>query len=81
VAQCDSGQAQRHQGVQMTREQIITSMCYTYRHDYGLDRKDSDPSWVAGMTQSERQSLWNTMAQIYDNDIKPRVKTWHTDRK
>lgn len=65
----------------MTREQIITSMCYTYRHDYGLDRKDTDPTWVAGMTQSERQSLWDTMAQIFDNDIKPHVAAWQTDSK
>lgn len=65
----------------MTREQIITSMCYTYRHDYGLDRKETDPSWVAGMTPTERQSLWNTMAQIFDNDIEPRVKTWKPHKK
>lgn len=65
----------------MTREQIITSMCYTYRHDYGLDREDTDPTWVAGMTQPERQSLWNTMAQIFDNDIKPCVATWQSDHK
>jgi hypothetical protein len=65
----------------MTREQIITSMCYTYRHDYGLDRKDTDPSWVAGMTQAERESLWNTMAQIFDNDIEPRVNSWKPCKK
>jgi hypothetical protein len=65
----------------MNRDEIITSMCYTYRHDYGLDRKDTDPSWVAGMTPSERQSLWDTMAQIFDNDITPNVKDWQTNRK
>jgi len=56
-------------------------MCYTYRHDYGLDRKDTDPSWVAGMTQTERQNLWNTMAQIFDNDIEPRVSSWKPRKK
>jgi hypothetical protein len=65
----------------MTREQIITSMCYTYRHDYGLDRKETDPSWVAGMTQPERESLWRTMAQIFDNDIGPHVKSWKPRKK
>lgn len=65
----------------MTRDEIITSMCYTYRHDYGLDREDTDSSWLAGMTPSERQGLWDTMAQIFDNDIKPRVAAWQTDRK
>jgi hypothetical protein len=57
----------------MTREQIITDMCMTYRHDYDLDRKSEDPSWVAGMTESERKGLWNTMAQIYDNNIAPNM--------
>jgi hypothetical protein len=58
-----------------TREEIITSMCYTYRHDFGLV-KHADPGgynfpFESGMTDLERQSLWNTMAQIYDNDIVP----------
>ena len=54
-----------------TRDEIITDMCYTYRHDYGLKRSDDDPPWVAGMTDSERDGLWRTMAQIFDNDIAP----------
>jgi hypothetical protein len=57
----------------MSREQIITDMCMTYRHDYLLDRKPEDPSWVAGMTDIERKGLWNTMAQIYDNNIAPNM--------
>jgi hypothetical protein len=53
-----------------TREEVITSMCYTYRHDYGLDRPRG--TFVgSGMSQSERESLWNQMAQIFDNDILP----------
>lgn len=54
-----------------TREEIITSMCYTYRHDYGLNKHPDDAPFVAGMTQRERESLWNQMAQIFDNDIAP----------
>jgi len=81
MAACDSGQAHRYQGIQMNREEIITNMCMTYRHDYGLDRKETDPTWVAGMTQTERQNLWNTMAQIYDNDIKPHIKTQKIRKK
>ena len=46
-------------------------MCYTYRHDYGLDKDPNDPSWCAGMTPNERKGLYDTMAQIYDNDIQP----------
>jgi len=57
-----------------TREEIITSMCYTYRHDYGLTRSPDDAPWVAGMTDFERKGLWQTMAQIFDNDIAPYMK-------
>ena len=53
-----------------TREAIITSMCYTYRHDYGLDRPRGD-FVSSGMSQSERETLWNQMAQIFDNDVAP----------
>lgn len=59
----------------MNREQIITNMCYTFRHDYGLI-KHSDPGGytfpeISGMTEQERQALWRQMAQIFDNDIEP----------
>ena len=54
-----------------SREEIITDMCYTYRHDYGLNKYPNDPSWLSGMTPDERKGLYNTMAQIYDNNIKP----------
>ena len=60
-----------------TREEIITSMCYTWRHDYGLT-KHADPGGYtflgeAGMTEQERQFLWSQMAQIFDNDIAPHM--------
>ena len=54
-----------------TREEIINSMCYTWRHDFGLDKHPNDDSFVAGMTAIERVLLWNAMAQIFDNDIFP----------
>jgi hypothetical protein len=54
-----------------TREQIITGMCYTTRHDYGLTKEYSDFSFVAGMTLSDREMLWSRMAQLFDNDISP----------
>ena len=57
-----------------TREQIINSMCFTFRHDYGLE-KDLGNGFMselsAGMTKQEREALWNQMAQIFDNDIAP----------
>lgn len=52
-----------------TREQVITSMCYTIRHDYGLDKHPDDADFVAGMTLTERNTLWTQMAQVYDNCI------------
>ena len=58
-----------------TREEIITSMCYTYRHDYGLDKNknvgDFPDMISAGMTDDERRWLWSVMAQIFDNNIAP----------
>ncbi len=57
-----------------TRENIITSMCYTWRHDYGLDKQIGTgfaDIISSGMTDQERKSLWNQMAQIFDNDIAP----------
>jgi hypothetical protein len=57
---------------EINRESIITSMCYTYRHDYGLDKREEDGMiFGCGMTDNERKALWNQMAQIYDNDISP----------
>ena len=57
-----------------TKEEIINDMCMTYRHDYGLDKDPNDPPWCAGMTTEERKGLYNTMRQIYENDIVPLLK-------
>ena len=60
-----------------TREQIISSMCYTYRHDYGLQKPTGDnfaSKLSSGTTQAERESLWRQMAQIFDNDILPHME-------
>jgi hypothetical protein len=59
-----------------TREEIITDMCYTYRHDYGLDKDPNDPPWTAGMTPDERNGLYLTMSQIYEHSIKPFVEQY-----
>ncbi len=61
-----------------TREEIINSMCFTWRHDYGLT-KHPDPGGYtfpmeSGMTPSEQKCLWNQMAQIFDNDIAPHME-------
>lgn len=57
-----------------TREEIITSMCYTWRHDYGLDKSVGTgfaDIISSGITDEEREALWRQMAQIFDNDIAP----------
>jgi len=60
-----------------TREEIIHSMCMTYRHDYGLRKEDGDPSWTSGMTKKDADMLYKTMEQIYNNDIEPLLKKKH----
>ena len=59
-----------------TREEIITSMCYTFRPDYGITRPDNQTNWfgASGMNDAERRALWDQMAQIFDNDIAPYVE-------
>ena len=56
------------------KEQIITDMCYSYRHDYGLRKQESDPSWTAGMTEQDAKMLYKTMEQIYNNNIEPLIE-------
>ena len=55
------------------REQIIADMCLTLRHDYGLTKEEGANGLVSGMTTQERQSLWNEMAQVFDNVIAPHM--------
>jgi len=57
-----------------SREEIITSMCYTMRHDYGLSKDQNAYPFPAGMTDEERKNLWNRMAQLFDNDIAPHME-------
>ena len=59
-----------------TREEIITSMCYTMRHDFGIVKEKDEMhnsflSLTSGMYQEERHALWSQMAQLFDNDIAP----------
>jgi hypothetical protein len=55
-----------------TKEQIITDMCYTWRHDYGLDKLPNDMFAgliTSGMTAEEREFLYSQMAQLYEHHI------------
>jgi hypothetical protein len=56
-----------------TRDQIITDMCNTWRHDYGLV-KDEGCLLSSGMTAHERVVLWQQMAQVFDVSIRPAMK-------
>ena len=56
------------------KEEIITDMCYTYRHDYGLRKTDTEPPWTAGMTEQDAKMLYKTMEQIYNNEIEPIIE-------
>jgi|688.fasta_scaffold91366_6 hypothetical protein len=69
-----------------SRDEIITSMCYTWRHDYGIIK---DPEYKhhvseltyfmsSGMYQQEREQLWKQMAQLFDNDIAPYMELKRT---
>jgi hypothetical protein len=53
-----------------SKEQIITDMCYTYRHDYGLTKTQSESFMSAissGMTEEERKFLYSQMKQLYEH--------------
>jgi len=73
----DSWKIKEGETSEEARNLIITNLCYTWRHDYGLD-KDIGNGFIsevsAGMTQQERESLWKQMAQIFDNDIAPHME-------
>jgi hypothetical protein len=60
-----------------TRNDIITDMCYTWRHDYGLTKQEHDGpggSIESGLTDTERKILWNQMAQVFDHCIAPHME-------
>ena len=60
-----------------TREEIITAMCYTWRHDYGVDRQEHDgPGGLItmGLTNAQREILRQKMEQIFDNAIAPNME-------
>jgi len=64
-----------------TKEEIINSMCLSYRHDYGLRKEKSDPNWTAGMTEQDAKMLYKTMEQIYNNDIAPIINYYEGLKK
>lgn len=59
-----------------TLEQIkndtISSMCTTYRHDYGLDKIEYDGISI-GTTIEERKYIWSEMENLYQHHILPLI--------
>jgi hypothetical protein len=53
----------------MDREQLITDMCLTFRHDYGLRISEDERMYSlnSGMTELERQGLFSTMSQVFEH--------------
>ena len=45
-------------------------MCLTTRHDYGLVKHPNMPL-NSGMTPAEQKALWDEMAKLFDQCIKP----------
>lgn len=62
----------RHK-VDPLKYKIVTDMCLTMRHDYGLLFDPMNPT--SGMTEFDRQALYNQMSQLYDHHISPLVDT------
>lgn len=62
-----------------TRHGIVTSMCFTTRHDYGLDVIETDDTSLAismsGMNRQQQEALYRQMDQLYDHHISPLVRT------
>ena len=60
-----------------TRRRIVTGMCFTTRHDYGLMEIETDNKSVAitmmGMNAQQREALYRQMDQLYDHHIDPLV--------
>ena len=60
-----------------TKQEIITAMCFTFRHDYGLPKEtirvqgQDVPIGSSGMTENEQDNLYRRMLQIYNNAIEP----------
>ena len=59
-----------------TKHEIITAMCITFRHDYGLPKENyriegTHEPLSPGMTKQEQETLYNTMLKIYTNAIEP----------
>ena len=52
----------------LERARVVDAMCMTWRHDFGLERKE-DELGSCGMTDGERDALRRQMGQLYDHHL------------
>lgn len=57
-----------------SKEDVIYSMCVTYRPDYEIRKEPDDPSWLVGMTETDAKMLYKIMESLYNDDIEPLLK-------
>lgn len=55
-----------------TKDQIINSMCLTWRHDFGLEKCHSAFGY-SGMTSDERVALRRRMSQLFEHHVAPLI--------
>lgn len=53
---------------QDNRSRVVDAMCMTWRHDFGLDKREHALG-SCGMTDEERDALRRQMGQLYDHHI------------
>lgn len=67
------------------KEKLITDICVTLRHDYGLDKpqhaEHNRRCLTSGMTQAERMVLRMEAGQIVDNVIVPYLQQLEVTQK
>ena len=54
-----------------TREEFINSMCLTWDHSFLAPRQEVFEGFTFGLTDEQKQHIWNNMSQVYDNDVAP----------
>lgn len=52
-----------------TREEVVRQMCLSYRPDFDIEKAETDPPWIHGMTAREREGLLRTMTALYDEHL------------
>lgn len=65
----------------LDRAEVIEAMCLTWRHDFGVDRINSEPTIGLGMSEGEREFLRREMGQLFDHHVAPAVEQAVADER